>query len=412
MVRGTFACLALVLLFVVTQALDSRKDPAEPLLLIARLKTLSVSDIEALGNNSKIIPPTMGGINLTHPSPFYGVTMYQLLYAIDEEIVSTPFASGLLMVPESTDGQALPLLVYSHYTETNRAEVPSFLNSDSTALAIYFGSQGYVVMAPDYLGLGDSPGFHPYFLAEGLQAAATGTLRASVQALDQLEIDTNGQLFLTGYSEGGNTNMILHRHLELNLASEFKVTASASMAGPYDLPFSVKRVIKVPSNVDPRISSAELALLIISFQRVYGGIYTDPIQIFNPAIAPMAELAFDGLHTPEEVLGIFNGPPLQVLQPSFVADIYNNPNNRFLSLLKMSNAYNWTDWIPQAPLRFYQGGADTESPFENSELAVAWVRSLGVDTQLVNLGPKVTHGDGLLPGFMAVLSWFESLREY
>ena len=50
-------------------------------------------------------------------------------------------------------------------------------------------------------------------------------------------------------------------------------------------------------------------------------------------------------------------------------------------------------------------------PFQNSELAVAWLQSIGVKTELVDLGQNVTHGNGLLLGFQAVLPWFESLRD-
>ena len=233
---------------------------------------------------------------------------------------------------ELTGSLGYPLLSYSHYTEVDRAEVPSFQNIDSTYLAIYFGSQGYIVAAADYLGLGDSPGYHPYFNGETLRSAAFDMLRASVAARSSSAPTRRGteHLFLTGYSEGGSTNMFLHRYLELEFADEFPITASAPMAGPYDLPFSVRQVISHPCDVDPRISSAEVGWLIFAFQQVYGGIYSSPGQVFNSTVAPMVATAFDGLQSPQEVLNISTVHLCRPSSPILWRNIYREqPPTRF-----------------------------------------------------------------------------------
>src|ERR1017187_3652768 len=64
-------------------------------------------------------------------------------------------------------------------------------------------------------------------------------LRANARAAKNYcasnSIGLNGQLFLAGYSQGGDTVMALDRDLERYYTNEFTVTACAPMAGPYDL---------------------------------------------------------------------------------------------------------------------------------------------------------------------------------
>jgi hypothetical protein len=60
-------------------------------------------------------------------------------------------------------------------------------------------------------------------------------LRAARSFCASNNIGLNGQLFLAGYSQGGHTEMALHRELERYHTNEFAVTASAAMAGPYDM---------------------------------------------------------------------------------------------------------------------------------------------------------------------------------
>ncbi len=383
------------------------------LLVLAKLDLKTQQQIEALGNDTSVVPPVIAGEKLGHPAPKNGVTFYKVIYETRGVQNESTFASGLLLVPYPLGPQqrSFPLVTYTHYTEVYRSDVPSFQNADAIHLAIYFGSQGYVVAAPDYIGLGDSPGYHPYFHAETLQGAAIDLLRASQQAIKQLGASLNGQLFITGYSEGGSAAMMLHHSLETTLAHEFTVTASAPMAGPYDLPFTLKTVIQSPSAVDPRISTAEVALLAIAYSNIYGGIYSSIRDIINEPFASQALLAFDGLHNSTEVLGIFNGTPTQVLNSAFIKDIYDNPRNRFVELCGINNGYRWSDWKPVAPIRLYHGHADTEVPYRNSELALDWLKSIGAKTELVDLGLKVPHGTGLLLGFDKAVQWFDSFKK-
>ncbi len=94
---------------------------------------------------------------------------------------------------------------------------------------------GFVAVLADLLGLGSSPGLHPYLHARSEATASVDMLRAARNFCASNSIGLNGQLFIAGYSQGGHTCMALHRELETYHSDEFTITASAPMSGPYDM---------------------------------------------------------------------------------------------------------------------------------------------------------------------------------
>ena len=57
------------------------------------------------------------------------------------------------------------------------------------------------------MGLGSSPGFHPYLHARSEATASVDMLRAGRNYCASNNIGLNGQVFLAGYSQGGHTEM-------------------------------------------------------------------------------------------------------------------------------------------------------------------------------------------------------------
>src|SRR5208282_4721305 len=103
-------------------------------------------------------------------------------------------------------------------------------------LAGLFAAQGYIVVAPNYAGYDISTlGYHPFLNAAQQSGEMMNILSAARTALpNTLSAATsdNGQLFITGYSEGGHVAMATMRAMQ---AAGAKVTAAAPMSGPYAL---------------------------------------------------------------------------------------------------------------------------------------------------------------------------------
>ncbi|MBT8190905.1 MAG: alpha/beta hydrolase, partial [Bacteroidia bacterium] len=130
----------------------------------------------------------------------YGVDLYKIRYYTPDLNGDQHIASGLLCVPQSQN-LAFPLACYQHGTILNgRDDVPSNLQGGYT-LALVFASYGYVVCAPDLLGLGDSPGIHPYIHAKSEASASVDMLYATIEMSEASELFyLNDQLFISGYS--------------------------------------------------------------------------------------------------------------------------------------------------------------------------------------------------------------------
>ena len=164
----------------------------------------------------------------------YGAVVRKLDYETVNPDGGKILASGLLVVPPGL-AKALPLVCYQHGTIVQTNQVPSSTLYGEAIVGLGYAGTGYAAVLPDYLGLGDSPAYHPYVHARTEATAAIDLLRAARTWCATNSIALNGQLFLLGYSQGGHAAMSLHREIETFHTNEFTITASAPMAGPYDL---------------------------------------------------------------------------------------------------------------------------------------------------------------------------------
>ena len=146
--------------------------------------------------------------------PRYAVNSYRLEYLTTDADGREVRASGLVSVPQKSAGGKSPVLSYQHGSIFRDAEAPSN-NAVASEVAVVLASLGYIVLAPDYVGFGASRGTpHPYLLSAPSAAATVDFLTAARTWRGQANVADNGQLFLTGYSEGGYVTMAAHRAMQ------------------------------------------------------------------------------------------------------------------------------------------------------------------------------------------------------
>src|ERR1700723_96335 len=220
-------------------------------------------------------------------APVCDVLMYHIEYATVGGANEPTTASGALMVPTgvgSTCTGKRPILLYAHGTTTDRAfTMTDMSNAETLSLAALFASKGYIVVAPNYAGYDTSTlSYHPYLIADQQSKDMIDALTAARTALPFASAtltQDGGQLFVTGYSQGGYVAMATHRAMQ---AAGMNVTASAPMSGPYALAAFVDAVFYGEVNGDATVSSA---LLLGAYQTVYGNMYANPTDIFEPKYA-------------------------------------------------------------------------------------------------------------------------------
>jgi hypothetical protein len=226
-------------------------------------------------------------------APACGVDFYYFKYWTVGPSGSAQMASGALMVPTGTAAPCTgprPIVLYAHGTTTvstyNIADISdasNAANSEAAAVATVFAAQGYIVVAPNYLGYDISTlGYHPYIdgatnatdMIDALAAARTALLSTFTPGTSD-----SGKFYVTGYSEGGYVAMATVRAMQ---AANESLTASAPSSGPYALEAFGDAILF--GQVD--IGSTEFApLATTSYQHVYGNVYTQPSDLYSSTYA-------------------------------------------------------------------------------------------------------------------------------
>ena len=97
----------------------------------------------------------------------------------------------------------LPPVIHAHGTLAYRGYAPSVAEGPDRAVSVLYASAGRAAIAPDYLGLGTSPGRHPYMDARSAASASLDMLRAAHSAAPKLGTTLERTVSVTGFSQGG-----------------------------------------------------------------------------------------------------------------------------------------------------------------------------------------------------------------
>ncbi|MBL7800805.1 MAG: T9SS type A sorting domain-containing protein [Chitinophagales bacterium] len=324
--------------------------------------------------NANGIPPFIIGT-------IYDIDIYKVSYHTASYDSTPVLASGMLAIPKNTSCR-LPLASFAHGTETLRESVPSRIVGGEAVIGMVMASLGYAATLPDYIGLGDGPKnlLHPYQHALTEASATIDLLRAAREASTTAGFRLNGQLFLTGYSQGGHATMATHRTIQEQLAGEFTVTASCPMSGAYDMSGVMVDVMLSDSNY---AVPGYLPYLVFSWNQKYQ---------FYPNVSDYLAVPYDTLLPPlyngNFGMGYINSKmpavPKKIFKQSMIDSFTVNLNHPFRKALAENDVYNWT---PTAPVRILFCRADEEVSWANSVKMINQFKANGVqnaDTVCVN----------------------------
>lgn len=330
------------------------------------------------------------------------ITTYKLRYYTTGLSGSLVIVSAGVAVPNEEPPETRPVLSYQHGTLTNRELSPSTGNTEVLINGVIYSSNGYVVVAADYLGLGDDLSFHPYLHANSEASACADALLA----VYNLKLSSSKHLFLTGYSQGGHATMALHRYWQQKYGRIRPITASAPMAGPYNLSGSVIETLQKQAKTS-NSSVAYTGYLILAMNSVYHLTTDLGSYIRSPYLEKLPEL-YDGNHDLKAIAAALPKSLHDFLQESFVAEIRKNPeNNSFIQALKKNNIYEWKS---ESPIQFCHGDADIDVPPANMTLAMAKMKELGSVVSMANIPNGLTHGTAATHCFRETAKFFESFR--
>lgn len=343
-----------------------------------------------------------------------GIEAYKILYETADTDGTIDTASGLFIIPITEENQQFPFLAYQHGTSSSRNAVPSNMENGERALVYYFAGQGYYTTAADYMGLGESRRLiHPYLHAATEASAAIDLVKAAKSYTDDQGLLNSGQLFITGYSQGGHAGMAMHKALNNSGIEELEVAAGSHMSGPYNVS---GELLAASLSEDPYQFPSYVAWIIVGYQSVYGNLYNELSDIFAPAYAPLVQDFIDGVITRRALNDLLVAEleknhgasiPKFLLTESALAAFQNDVNAPFRIALIDNNLF---EWLPNSPMRMMYCMADDQVAFTNSTFADSVMNANGAeDVMAVDINSAADHGGCVIPATFATNTFFEAL---
>jgi hypothetical protein len=357
------------------------------------LLSLSKEDLEAHWTKNKI-PRLFAGIS-------NGIEIVEITYNSVMPDGTPTIASGLLFVPRGYPKHESSLMVYHHGTDLEKAR-PLNLKGEQT-ICMVFAADGYLVLMPDYFGLGKGPGMHPYQHAETEAQSSMDMIRAVRALREKLSLHFSEKIFLTGYSQGGHAAMATHKLITERHKSEFQVWASAPMSGAYDLTGAQSEAMYKEYS-----HPGYLPYIVFGYNTVYR-FFDHPGQIFRAPYDTLLPPLFDGLNNMGKVNKILPKVPKDVFRDDVIHAYENDPEFPFRKLLEENNVHNWK---ADEPVMLCYCKADEQVYYKNAFSAFDAMKERGTKVlKMRHAGRKFNHNQCAVYSSIYVKYWFDSFRK-
>lgn len=241
-----------------------------------------VTFLTASGFNTSLSASASGqGILALATTPTCDVAIHKLEYSTVDGGGNEAKASAAIMVPTASSNPTAqaascvgqrPIVLYAHGTtvekDFNIANIADASGSatgevnagsgQATLLAALFAAQGYVVIAPNFVGYDSSTtSYHPYVNHDQQAKDMVDSLVAGRKALAALastyQSTDSGKLFVTGFSQGGSVAMATQKLMQAN---NLTYTAAAPISGAYKLTNFVDTIFSGYTGATPLIPLA------------------------------------------------------------------------------------------------------------------------------------------------------------
>ena len=368
------------------------------------------------------------------------VYAYRLSYRSEDFNGNSVLLSAALYVPVS-DQVKHPFISVQHGTITASVNAPS----QNFREGLLEASQGYIALAPDYHGFGQSQQLiHPYLLQRAYELAGLDALYASADFLIDGGLQLDG-LYLKGYSEGGYATVALQKAIETQFNTESKLNglgldlrASAPGAGPYQMGAVGKRLVAAET-----IHSLYITKVITAYKSwlptEVTGEYSAMLSLEGFGLknelqlqSLMEETIYSGDLNYFEILERLPKEKTAVLSAEIIAafaaadlsrrgEVEGTDADRsgLLTALEANNVAKF--WSPAVPTRLYHCVSDEVVPYAASisaklafdfydDMDAATANELVTVISIADEPGEGSFGHGNCPGVHQPLDWFAELR--
>jgi len=325
-----------------------------------------------------------------------GASLYRVTYWTLDHTHNPTLASGLIAVPHSK--RLRGTVSYQHGTSTERSNVPSAPSLEGRLIAAVFAGGGYVLVAPDYIGLGRSKAFHPYLHVDSTVNAAWHLLLAAREFCERRGIVLPSAVNLLGFSQGGHATAALQRYIEALDDPPLTIRAVATAASPYDLA-GISFPVALAGGA--KSHAVYLADMVYAYSRVYG----QPVaSVLRSPYADRVPRLFDGRRGNDEIKEGLPQRPRDLFSPEFLAAYDAGDSNWLIEALAANEVF---DWAPRAPLRLYYGDADVDVAPRESTQAARHMAELGGRATAISVG-DYDHEHSAIQSVALIREWFDA----
>ena len=332
----------------------------------------------------------------------YGISLYTITYNTTYKGKNIK-ASGLVSFPDTDKG--MPILNFNHGTTSLHADAPT---EDLIQYSFFSNaaSAGYIFVIPDYLGFGVSEDIvHPYYRSDITGQTVVDMIRATKELARIEGYNFNGDVFLSGYSEGGFATMSAHHNMEENNYKGLNLVASAPASGGYDITgmldyFLSKETYHVPYYI---------AYVAMGYKTSYD--WDLPLSaMFNEPYASLIPSYFNGKYSGYEINSVLTDDLSLLLTSNFRNNINSDPDLKIIVDAFEENSLN--NWIPKKKMLMYHGTDDITVPYQNSVDTYNNFVSLGADKSIIEFIQLQgeNHSSGSIPYIVDLFDRFNELK--
>ena len=196
--------------------------------------------------------------------------------------------------------------------------------------------------------------------------------------------------------------MATHKLIEEKYSEELKVTASAPMAGPYDMSYSSRRILSIDEYPQPGyISFTYMSYNSIEkLDRPAGDLFKSPFAERIPGL-------MDGSKSIDEANSYLTTSIKGLFAEKFLNDFLGEGE---VELKKKFEENSLLDWEPIGPIKLFHGTDDDEVNYNNSLIALDKLKSGGANIELITiLGGS--HSSSVFISYAQALEWFNTLKK-
>ncbi len=370
--------------------------------------------------NSSVMQGLIAQIGITDKAAF-GIKGYKIIYATKNDRGEDVNASGLITVPVPSsiileglkkEGKNFTMSIVSdqHGTIFPDSEAPTTVASSiGTNPAVILSPNswtiqsiiplsivgGFVTIQPDYIGFGSSKGItHPYLLEKSSANTVIDMIESTLKFGNDGNLPLNGQIYLTGYSEGGYATLAAAKEIEKNYP-DLSLKGVAPMSGPYDLNLTGMGVLGAPVMQRPDFIGG----IVNSYSEYYD---LDLTTMVKEPYATKLPTFYKGDYTGAQIRAELTESIDEFFVTDFKVDFLTNPNNRLRTLFVQNNV---NDYKPTTPTRLYYCKGDSVIPSIIPESSAA---KMGVEA--INLSDNLEHVECATPAYQSVAQWFNEIR--